>query len=202
MEDINWRFSDKFRSHWIKIKFYKDKPKLNGIKPARNIRFCEATNKALFEPILINKKSMSCSGAQHAFGWRDGFKNELLKNCNSKRKTQNNISKSMLSRAPYFKEPIEYIGLNTEGIPDMVLSYMPPQEVMDLVKIYHNRRGKNLDVSLCPMMSICGGIAVRTYLNEDISISFGCNDSRQHADIRRENLAVGIPRKLFEIFVD
>ena len=73
---------------------------------------------------------------------------------------------------------------------------------MDLLKMYHNRQGDNLDVSLCAMMSICGGIAVRTYLDEKISISFGCDDSRKYAGLRRENLAIGIPRKLFNIFAD
>ena len=52
------------------------------------------------------------------------------------------------------------------------------------------------------MVSICGGIAVRTYLENEISFSFGCDDSRKYADIRRENLAVGIPNRLFKIFVD
>jgi len=79
---------------------------------------------------------------------------------------------------------------------------MPPRKVMDLIKIYHRRQGGNLDISLCTMMSICAGVAVRTYLDEKISISFGCDDSRKYAKIGRENLAVGVPRKLFNIFVD
>jgi len=28
MDRINWKFSDKFRSHWIKVKFYEENPKL------------------------------------------------------------------------------------------------------------------------------------------------------------------------------
>jgi len=68
--------------------------------------------------------------------------------------------------------------------------------------MYHYRQGENLDVSLCTMMSICGGIAVRTYLEEKISLSFGCDDSRNFADIRRDNLAIGIPKRLFKAFID
>ena len=82
------------------------------------------------------------------------------------------------------------------------MSYVPPQEVMSLIKIYHNKVGDNLDVSLCTMMAVCGGVAVRSYLDEKISLSFGCDDSRKFADMRRENLAVGIPKKLFQIFFD
>ena len=82
------------------------------------------------------------------------------------------------------------------------MSYMPPGEIMNLLKIYHRHQGENLDVSLCTMMSICGDIAVKTYLEEKINISFGCDDSRKFADIRRDNLAVGIPKKLIKFFVD
>lgn len=202
MENINWRFADKFRSQWIKIRFYKEKPELNDAKRIEGVRFCEATRQATIYPILLDREGITCPGAQYAFGWRFRYKNELLRNCYDKRQAQKNILKSMLSQAPYFKKPFNYIGLNTEGTPDLIMSYMPPGEVMDLLKIYHNSQGENLDVSLCTMMPVCGGIAVRTYLDEKISISFGCDDSRKYADMRMENLAVGIPRKLFNIFVD
>ena len=107
----------------------------------------------------------------------------------------------MLAKIPCLKTPFNYIGLNTNDEPDLVLSYMPPEEIMRLIKIYHNREGKNLDVSLCSMMSICGGIAVKTYLEGNINFSFGCDEYRKYADIRRENLAVGIPNRMFDLFV-
>jgi len=202
MDRINWKFSEKFSSHWIKVKFYKEKPDLKEVEKLKSVRFCEATKEAIIHPILLDKESISCPGAQSAFGWRPKYKNELLDSCYDKRKTQKSILKSMFSRIPYFKKPFRYIGLNTEGAPDIIMSYIAPGEVMNLIKMYHNRQGGNLDVSLCTMMSICGGVAVRTYLEERISLSFGCDDSRKYADMRRENLAIGVPRKLFNIFVD
>jgi uncharacterized protein (DUF169 family) len=51
-------------------------------------------------------------------------------------------------------------------------------------------------------MYICSGIAVRTYLDNKITFSFGCNDSRKFADIGRNNLAIGIPNKLLKALVD
>ena len=150
----------------------------------------------------MDEESIACPGAQYAFGWKSLFKNELLQGCCDKRDVRKSTLKSMLSRMPYFKKPFKYIGLNTDGVPDLVMSYVPPQEVMSLIKMYHNKEGGDLDVSLCTMMAICGGIAVRTYLEEKISLSFGCDDSRKFADMRRENLAVGVPRKLFNVFVD
>ncbi len=202
MDNINWSFSSKFGGHWIKVKFYKEKPNLKEFKKLEGVRFCEATKKAIIYPVLLDKESISCSGAQYAFGWRPGYKDELLNSCRDKRQVSRNILESMLLQIPHFKKPFKYIGLNTEGGPDLLISYLPPEKIMNLIKIYHNQQGESLDVSLFSMMSICGSVAVKTFLDKEISISFGCDDSRKYADMRRENLAVGIPRRLFSMFLD
>ena len=115
---------------------------------------------------------------------------------------QKDALESLLSRMPYLKKPFKYIGLNTKGVPDLVMAYISPQDVMDLIKAYKNQMSNSLDLSLGTMMAVCGGVAVRTYAEDKISRSFGCKDSRNLADIRRENLAVGIPKRLFNVFVD
>ncbi|MBU0486287.1 MAG: DUF169 domain-containing protein [Proteobacteria bacterium] len=202
MTNIHRKLSEKFRSQWIKIKFYKDEPDLNGVKKLKNVRFCEATKEAITHSVILDKKSISCPGAQHAFGWKNGYKDELLNMCSDKQKTEKTALKSMFLRAPYLKKPFKYIGLNTDGEPDLVMSYLVPSNVMNFVRVFNNKFGKNLECSLCSMMSICGGVAAATYLNKNINISFGCNDSRRLADMKRENLAIGIPNRLFKVFVD
>ena len=202
MDNINWSFSSKFGGHWIKVKFYKENPNLKEFKRLESVRFCEATKKSIIHPVLLDKKSISCPGAQYAFGWRPAYKNELLNGCKDKRSVSRNIIESMFSQIPHFTKPFKYIGLNTEGKPDLLISYLPPEKIMNLIKRYHNQKGRSLDVSLFSMMSICGSVAVRTFLNKDVSISFGCDDSRKYADMRRENLAVGIPERLFNMFLD
>ncbi|MFH1459409.1 MAG: DUF169 domain-containing protein [Candidatus Omnitrophota bacterium] len=200
MVKINQNILDRLRNHWIKVKFYKKNPKLNGIKPLKNIKFCEATHKALFEPVLLNRKSISCLGAKHVFGWGNTLKNNILKKCNNKHKTKNFVFIDMFRQISALKKSVECIGLNTDDFPDMIISYLPPEDVMELIKKYNILTGKRLNFSLSSMMSICGGIAVNTYLENDINISFGCNDSRKYANIRRDSLAIGIPRRLFSIF--
>ncbi|MFA5069184.1 MAG: DUF169 domain-containing protein [Candidatus Omnitrophota bacterium] len=201
MNKVHQRFSDKFSSHWVKVKFYQEKPK-DDAKRLRDVRFCEATRKAVLGPILLDKEGIICPGAQHVFGWRSLLKNKSLQDCCDKRDIQENTLKSMISRVPFFKKPFKYIGLNTDGVPDLVISYIPPREVMSLTKIYNNKVNKNLDVSLRTIMAVCGGVAVKAYLEEKMCLSFGCDDSRKFADMRMENLAVGIPKKLFKIFLD
>ena len=199
---LRWKFSNKFRSQWIKVKFYKEKPYLEDVTRLADVKFCEATREAIRQPVLLDKESISCPGAQYAFGWSKTFQTELLQNCQVKRKTQKGILKSILLDMPHLKEPPKYIGLNTKDEPDLVISYMPPEEIMNLTKIYQNLQGKSLDVSLYTTMAICGCIATRTYLEDSVSISFGCDDSRKFADMRREDLAIGVPKRLFNVFID
>jgi len=200
MDKIHWKLGNRFRSQWVKVKFYKEKPNLKEGERLEGVRFCEATKEALLRPIILDRKSISCPGARYVFGWDNDLRNSLLDKCEEKRETERRNVESMLEGVPYLKEPFNYIGLNTEGEPDLAISYMAPEKVMDLIRIYCNHNGKGVDVLLYSMKSICGGIAVRTYLESKISISFGCDESRKYADIRRETLAVGIPNKLFKLF--
>ena len=200
MHNINWKFADKFRSHWVKVKFYQERPQ-EEVKKSKNVRFCEAVKEAITHPILLDKNSVSCLGAQHAFGWNSNRK-KLLEECQNKTQASMASLKSILSRSPRLKKPFKYIGLNTEGIPDLLISYTSPQEIMDLTRLYQKHTGKNLDISLSNMMSICGGIAVRSYLEQKVTLSFGCVDSRNFAGLERHTVAVGIPRDLCNIFVD
>ena len=133
MEFINWKFSDRFSGHWIKVKFYKEKPDLKEVKRLENVRFCEATQKAMICPVLLDKESITCRGAHYAFGWKSDNKDKFLDNCHEKREAQKGIIESLLSHIPSLKGKFNYIGLNTPGEPDLIMSYIVPQEVMRLV---------------------------------------------------------------------
>lgn len=202
LDYIHWSFSERFGGNWVKVKFYRKTPDLKESKKLRDVRFCEAIKEAIISPVLLNKESITCLGASYAFGWDSDYRNKLLNHCQEKRQIERDILlKSLFSRAPHFRKPFQYIGLNSEGEPDLVMAYMLPEQVMNLIKIYNNNYGENLDFSLNCMMPICGGIAVRTYSMEEISFSFGCDDSRKYSSMSRERLAVGIPKRLFHLFI-
>ena len=200
MHNINWKFTDRFRSHWVKVKFYQEKPQEEA-KKSKNVRFCEAVKEAITHPILLDKNSISCFGAQYAFGWNKNRK-KLLETCQNKTQASMANLKSTLSQIPRFKKPFKYIGLNTKDIPDILISYTSPQEIMNLTGLYQKYTGKNLGISLFNMMSICGGVVVGSYLEEKITLSFGCVNARNFAGLERHTVAVGIPRNLYNIFVD
>lgn len=195
------KIAKKFSSQWIKVKFYEKEPHLNGVTRPKNIRFCEAVKLAITQPVILSRESLSCESAKYVFGWREKFDNQLLDSCQDKCKVDDKVLESLLSGIPRFKRPFSYIGLNTDDEPDLVMSCVVPQEMMKIIKVYNNHNGKNVEVSLNSMMGLCGNIAAKTFLKEGINISFGCLDSRKFAEIGRDRLAVGIPRKLFKVFV-
>nr|AEI30563.1 protein containing DUF169 [uncultured microorganism] len=198
---MNAKFSEKFSSQWIKVKFYQKDPRLDGVTQPKNIRFCEAVKLAVTQPVILSKENLSCESAQYVFGWRKKFNNQLLDSCQDKCKVSDKVLQSLLSGIPRLKKSFSHIGLNTDEKPDLVISCVAPQEMMKIIKVYNNHNGKNIEVSLNSMMGLCGNIAVKSFLEEKISISFGCLDSRKFAEIGRNRLAVGIPRKLFKVFI-
>ena len=202
MNIVGNKFSQKFGSHWVAVKFYKEEPVVKGAKRLENVSFCEAIKKATLNPIILDKKSIVCEGAQQAFGWNSKYRYEFLKKCEDKSKASKKVLKSMFSQVVRLNNFFKYIGLNTDSKPDLVISYLPPEGVMKVIKKYNYHQGDGLDISLVSMMSVCSGVAVKTYLDGSINVSFGCDDSRKYAEIGRDRLAVGIPRQLFNVFLD
>jgi uncharacterized protein (DUF169 family) len=200
MDRINWKFSKKFGKHWVKVKFYKEKPSLKEGKRVEGMRFCEAIRKAITYPILLDNDSISCAGARYALGWKSDSESEMLKACADKNLANTEKLKSMFEAIPRLQEPFEYIGLNTEGDPDMVVSFASPGEVYKMVRVYNYYYAGDLDLTLSSMMPICGGVVVRSYRENKFSLSFGCEDSRKFAGLGRDTLVVGVPRGLFEVF--
>jgi len=197
MNKIHKKFSNQFRTQWIKVKFYTEKPDLKDTIKLENVRFCEAIQEAILHPVILDQKSIDCPGAQYVFGWKD--ESQVLTQCRGKSELSEKMLPSMLDQIPRFNDPFEYIGLNTEGNPDLILSKMMPKNVMELIRFYQNKTGKNLEVSLSSMMSICGGIAVKTFLENRITVSFGCMDSREYGQIGKDRLVVGVPKDQFDL---
>ncbi|MBN2030224.1 DUF169 domain-containing protein [bacterium] len=197
MKNIHRTFADNIKSQWIKIKFFREKPDLESAKRLQGVRFCEATREAILHPVILDKESINCPGAQYAFGWKN--QSLLLEHCREKTELSEEIIQSMLPQMPRFQDSFEYIGLNMEGEPDLIMARLMPEDVMDLINLYHSKTGHHLDVSLSSMMSVCGGIAVKTLLENRITFSFGCVDSRKYAKISRDRLVVGVPRVHFDL---
>ena len=82
MDSIHYRLSDKFSSHWIKVKFYDSKPQDKKTRRLAGVKFCQATKEAVLHPVVLDKDSIDCAGAQCAFGW-NGAHTDFLETCHT-----------------------------------------------------------------------------------------------------------------------
>lgn len=200
MDQIQWRFSEKFRSQWIKVKFYKEAPKNGKYVKLKNVRFCQAVSMAVTQSILLDKRSVSCPGALYAFGWSDATKG-LLKTCEEVQGTHSSTRGIVFSKLPRLNGSFKYIGLNNEGTPDVLLSYASPETAMNLVRQAHWQGGKPLQVSFSGVMPICGGVAVKAYLDGGMTFSFGCIELQKSAGRERNLVAVAVPGRMFDVLM-
>ena len=189
----------RYSSPWTKVKFYKEKPNPENTKVLSNLRFCEAIKESRTRSMILDRSCINCLGARYVFGW-DDKKDEIIENCEKRWNIPTATIKTILNGVEVLPEGMDYIGLNVDEVPDVVVSYIQPRQFMHMLKTYQNKTGKQLQASLSSVMSICGS-AVKAYLNKEIHISFGCEDSRKYSDIGRDRLAVAIPNSLVELLV-
>ena len=199
---MNQRMATLFSGQWVGVKFYEKSPNLPNVDRPTNVRFCEATRTAVLRPILLDEECVTCPGARYAFGWESDIPDNIITDCLGKHGIDKSVFKKMISKLPRLENPVQSIGLNTDKNPDLILSYLLPRDVMKIIKKFMIEYEKCLDVSLCSMMSICGNVAVKAYLEGKVTFSFGCDDSRTYAHIGKDRIAVGIPIGLFNMFSD
>lgn len=209
------KLRDYYGIHWIGIKFYSTMKELKGLKDEnenynngelfpskkRKYRFCEALDEAVSHPLYLDSKSLDCGRAKFVFGWNLKSKNDIMKNCQEKVKLSNEEVKNLFHNFSEIDRDIQCIGLNTSKSPDLAIAYLNPKVAMEIVRKYNKNNMKNLNISVSSVMSICGSLVIRSYLEDDITLSFGCRDSRQYSNIDRDRLAICIPQRLFRVIL-
>ena len=201
MDKTTRQFEGKFSGVWTKVKFYRKMPDNYNYRIVEGVRFCEAIVKARLSPVILKSSDISCAGAKYAFGWDHQVAKEIIRTCSEKRHISFDTAESILLATPQLKVPPAAIGLNTDDKPDLLISYPQPEQFINLLKVFQQYKGENLTVSLSSIIGVCGNVAVKVYLEGKISISFGCDDSREYGRISRDRLALGIPYSEVRIFV-
>ena len=102
----------------------------------------------------------------------------------------------MVQNLPKISGSLKGIGLNIRNDPDLLLSYLQPEQIMKLLRSYHVHFGNDLNVDLSSIVSVCGHVAVEALIKKQIALSFGCSDSREYGGITRDRAAIGVPVEL------
>jgi uncharacterized protein (DUF169 family) len=202
MKGLRFKFQDNYHDQWITVKFYREKP-TGVVYPIVTFnRMCEALTRAIRSPLLIDLHTFSCLGAKYSLNGNIDTGKEVFPLLKEKRGISEEQSLALLEGIPQLHNSMSYIGLNVEEEPDLILASIRPADMMQLLKTYQNKMAENLHVELSGLMGVCAQVVVKTFLTEKISISFGCDDSRKYAKIGRDKLIVGIPKRLFNLFIE
>jgi uncharacterized protein (DUF169 family) len=110
-------------------------------------------------------------------------------------------ARGLLFDTPRMETGITAVTVGDCEAPDVVLSCVQPAAAMRLLRRRQRREGNVLIAGVSCVMAVCGSVAVRAYLNNRISMSFGCPDSREHGSIGRDRLIMGLPTELVRTLV-
>jgi uncharacterized protein (DUF169 family) len=179
-------------SDWVAIKFEKQ-ISANNIEP---VRFCEAVNMAQKKRISLSGHNICCDGASRCFGWLKNNDMKLAQRLADKMGVTQDAALKLIRGVPVLNEEFSGISLSKDIDGDVYISYINPESAMKLVRCWQKMTGCNLDTEISGIMSVCGNVAVKSYLDQKISISFGCPDSRKYGGIGKEQLVIGLPHEV------
>lgn len=77
--------------------------------------------------------------------------------------------------------------------PDVAILRVKPEQAMWICQTWTYPEGEHLKIDLQTEASVCSGVAVSSYLKNEIQIGLGCYGSRSSTDLSAEEMLVGIP---------
>ena len=187
---------------WLGVRFYETLPLMADFDTDDSMRFCQAIRKGREYPVLLTSEQVNCPGALRSFGWAGQSDSELIENMRDKLGISKEKIKAILDRTPRLQDQIQGVVVGGYEKPDLLISYCQPATIMRLLSLFQKLTGKNVTVDLSGILSVCGNVAVKCFLTKNISLSFGCNDAREHGAISRDRLIVGVPYSLIQSMVE
>ncbi len=166
--------------------------------PDEPVRFCQAIKivKETSTNLQLNKDTLSCKAAKYIFGLdpieslSEAFDNLVAEKRFNHRKEAENA----LTDAPRMIEGISSVLLSASDYsPDVFVLYLKPVNFMLVVQAYQKMHIDPINLIIPSIVPVCGGCAVASYLSQQITASFGCEDSREHGGITEDKLVMGIP---------
>ncbi|MDX9772180.1 MAG: DUF169 domain-containing protein [Bacteroidales bacterium] len=164
--------------------------------PVKSMRFCEAVHYSFKVPIRLTADNLGCPGARRSTGFE--MNDEwLAKEISSNNQIPVSFVKSALSQIPSL-DGVKHIDLGTSNKirndlqPDLFILYLPAFRITGLMSNLA-RIGVKPSISPYFFLSVCGGIFATSHINQVVSISFGCPESRASGGIAKNEIVVGLP---------
>ncbi len=181
---------------WVGVRFLKHLSRQSAQPSTPPMRFCEAVCRAREGPIDLSAETICCEGAQRAFGWLKNNDKIFSHRLSEKIGVSPERAGELVRHVPSLGYPYAGIRVGDGTNADILVAYVQPETAMRLVRVWETATGRNLRTDISTIMAVCGNAVVKAYMNQAISISFGCPDSRRYGGIRPEQMVVAVPAGL------
>ena len=175
-------------------------------RPSRQMKLCEAVHYSFNVPIQVSSDTIACPGARRNLGF-DRDDKRLAYTISMNTGIPLKSVKKSIDSIPVMGEGIDHlnVGVTTvmeEWVPvDLFVFYLAPRQVTEMMcrLARHGIRPHIADNSL---LSVCGSVITRSYLERKATISFGCLESRRDGGVEDGEVIVGIPRDMAPYVLD
>lgn len=188
--ELSGWLTDRFGGRWVPVRFL-GAPPVGSL--AGEIRFCEAIREAACSCVVLTAETAMCPGAKRSFGWAGGMDEGLAESMARRQGMPLAVARELIRATPRLDDGIQAVEIGGKGQPDLVLSYATPLSAIKVVRAVEVETGGVLAQRLSSALSVCGSVAARCAKTGEVSVSFGCAESREAAGLGRDALAVGIP---------
>lgn len=195
MKVVN-NFIRQFGGNWIKVKLYSELPKDMIPTDTGYIKFCDAIEKARQAPVVVDKMKITCLGGRYVFGGDPEVDTKALDVCHYKKDISEELLRTTFNSIPKLRN-MNFIGLNTPGSPDMLISYLQPVHAMRILNILDNH--KDAVISHFGVAGLCGNVIAKSYVDKKISFFFGCDAMRSEGYLSNNSLIIGVPNEFFKL---
>jgi len=173
--------------------------------PAKPMKYCEAVNSSFNVPIRLINENLGCPGARRCIGFNNDD-SQLAKTISGNNKIPFPFIIDVLKTIPTLHD-IRHINLGiTEYMEketrlDLFILYVKPERITGIM---HTLAKNKIMPSIPPysLLSVCGNVFANCYINQTVSISFGCPESRKHGGIEQDEVVIGFPFKTAKFIID
>ena len=168
-----------------------------GNIPKFPITFCEALNYSFNVPIQIDSKNIGCPGARRSIGF-DKDNEKLVKTISENSNIPESFINNALSDIPTLSCDVRNINLGMTRemeethTPDLYIMYVQPSKITEMMHLYAQYKIQP-SIPTYSLLSICGNVFANSYVNQLISISFGCLESRKNGGVDDNEVIVAVP---------
>jgi len=169
--------------------------------PTKQMKFCDAVNHSFKTPMMLNTNNLGCPGARRSIGF-DSNDKLLASTISAENSLPVKFIRAALREIPVLNG-ISHINLGLTELmenelqPNVYIMYVQPFKVTGLM---HRLAKMALIPSVLPyiFLSVCGNVFANCYLNQKVTISFGCPESRESGGIGEDEIVVGLPFSVAE----